>query len=103
MINGDLYEHPDVKPALDRAGEIVDAWIEHGLYAGDGPAVRKAVVGYARIDIIEKIACEILSGQGISGDDLDLFDDLYWDHVHTTGTHQLWELWDLERRRRIEA
>lgn len=96
-INGILYSHPQVKPAIDEASSIVDRWIE-ALDADDKARIGDLVtVSWERIDLVEKIAEALLARSGITDEDLDAFDEIYDEHCFDVSDAALFEMWDEER------
>lgn len=101
-INALLYSHPAVKPALDRAYAIINTWRE-GLNGEAREGADVATLAWDGVALGEAIAEAILEEQGISDEDLELFDELYGEFCcEGINDSALFEMWESERKRQSE-
>lgn len=97
-INGVLYTHPEVRPAIDDAVEILDNWLD-GLGELERATVISVCSGWERVALVEAVATALLARSGITADDIDSFEDI-WEVHGLTGVSDgaMLEQWDAERK-----
>ena len=70
IIPVQAYEHPDVKRALEKADDIIENWLERGLYHGQKEDGQKVCSGWAYVSLRESIAYELCESAGIDMEDI---------------------------------
>jgi len=98
VIHHRLYGHPIVSKVIDEAHAIVKGWY-NSCSKSDQEILDHVLAGWGEVSLAQRIARALLEKNGITGDDLDLFNEIIDGDDSNASDAALFELWDSERRK----